>query len=203
MELKSRGTFASFTSLAIGVALATITQGAVAQDNTLESIVVTADRQQSALRDVPASIFAVGSNALETTRHTHISEVLGQGARYLDQPQQWPGESDGNSFSGIVRRGSCGAFQMSLDGIPLRASGFCNVNQLFEANTEQAGTIEVIRGPGSILYGANALHGAINIISDQISDNYSRDFPPMNLARTATTAYVARSAIRSVLTGCA
>src|SRR5690606_15983724 len=76
----------------------------------------------------------------------------------------------------LTGAGSCGAFQMSLDGIPMRASGFCNVNQIFEANTEQAGTVEVIRGPGSILYGANALHGAINIISTAISDSPSRDF---------------------------
>ena len=35
--------------------------------------------------------------------------------------------------------------------------------------------MEVIRGPGSVLYGANALHGAINIISQPISDMPSSD----------------------------
>ena len=55
MELKPRGTLTSLTSLAIGVALATLTQGALAQDNTLESVVVTANRQQTSLRDVPAA----------------------------------------------------------------------------------------------------------------------------------------------------
>ncbi|MBT4522583.1 MAG: TonB-dependent receptor, partial [Halieaceae bacterium] len=49
--------------------------------------------------------------------------------------------------------------------IPLRATGFCNVNQLFDANTEQASRIEVIRGPGTASHGANALHGVINVVS--------------------------------------
>ncbi len=172
MELKSRG---SFTALAIGVALATITQGAVAQDNTLESIVVTADRQQTSLRDVPASIYAIGSGVLETVRHTHINEAM------VRVPGTWISRGNGQESLTAIRSpvlsgaGSCGAFQMSLDSIPMRASGFCNVNQIFEANTEQAGSIEVIRGPGSVLYGANALHGAINILSTPISDTPSGD----------------------------
>ncbi len=61
--------------------------------------------------------------------------------------------------------GSCGAFLFLEDGIPLRPVGFCNVNQLFEANFEQAAAVEVLRGPGSALYGANAMHGIINVIS--------------------------------------
>jgi iron complex outermembrane recepter protein len=51
------------------------------------------------------------------------------------------------------------------DNVPLRASGFCNVNELFDANSEQAARIEVIKGPASVLYGSNAMHGMINIIS--------------------------------------
>lgn len=173
MHIRKR---AKLSGLGVSVALALAAGGVLAQDNTLESIVVTADRQQSALRDVPASIFAVGADTLDTVRHTHIAETL------VRVPGTWISRGNGQESLTAIRSpvlsgaGSCGAFQMSLDGIPMRASGFCNVNQIFEANTEQAGTVEVIRGPGSILYGANALHGAINIISAPISDSMSRDF---------------------------
>ena len=33
------------------------------------------------------------------------------------------------------------------NGIPIRPTGFCNVNELFEVNSEQAQSIEVLRGP--------------------------------------------------------
>jgi outer membrane receptor protein involved in Fe transport len=51
------------------------------------------------------------------------------------------------------------------DGIPIQPAGFCNVNALFELDTEQAAAVEVIRGPGSVLYGSNALHGIVNVIT--------------------------------------
>jgi outer membrane receptor protein involved in Fe transport len=60
--------------------------------------------------------------------------------------------------------GSCGAFLFLEDGIPIRPAGFCNVNSLFEIDTEQARAIEVIRGPGNALYGSNALHGIVNVL---------------------------------------
>jgi iron complex outermembrane receptor protein len=165
----------SLSVLGAAVALALSATSVQAQDNRLESIVVTADRQRSALRDVPASIFAVGGDVLETVRHTHINETL------VRVPGTWISRNNGQESLTAIRSpvlsgsGSCGAFQMSIDGIPMRASGFCNVNQIFEANTEQAGSVEVIRGPGSILYGANALHGAINVISQEISQDFSGD----------------------------
>ena len=158
--------------LAAGVLLAQASSLAWSQpsSNTLESIVVTADRKQSTLRDVPASIFAVGGDDIKKIRPTHINELLAR------VPGTWISRGNGQESLTAIRSpvlsgaGSCGAFQMAQDGIPLRAIGFCNVNQMFESNSEQAGSVEVIRGPGSILYGANALHGAINVISDPISD---------------------------------
>lgn len=156
--------------LAVAVAMAGSTALAQPNGNTLESIVVTADRHQSTLRDVPASIFAVGADDIKKIRPTHINELLAR------VPGTWISRGNGQESLTAIRSpvlsgaGSCGAFQMAQDGIPLRAIGFCNVNQMFESNSEQAGSVEVIRGPGSILYGANALHGAINVISDPISD---------------------------------
>jgi len=163
-------------ALTLAVGSASYTPVVLAQDNTLESVVVTADRRQSKLREVAASISSVGAMDIETVRATHINEIL---ARI---PGAWISRGNGQESLISIRSpvltgaGSCGAFQTSLDGIPMRAPGFCNVNQLFEANTEQAGSIEVVRGPGSILYGANALHGAINVISNPISEQASTDF---------------------------
>jgi iron complex outermembrane receptor protein len=51
------------------------------------------------------------------------------------------------------------------DNVPTRPSGFCNVNQLFEVNIRQAGRIDVLRGPGTVTYGSNALHGAIEVLT--------------------------------------
>ena len=65
-----------------------------------------------------------------------------------------------------------GSFLYTLDGVPLRAAGFANVNGLLEAPTEIASRIEVFKGPGPADYGSNAVHGLINVVLDDV---YSDD----------------------------
>ena len=48
---------------------------------------------------------------------------------------------------------------------PLRSPGFGNVNGLMESIIEIGERTEVIRGPGSTLYGSNAIHGLMNVIT--------------------------------------
>ncbi len=60
-----------------------------------------------------------------------------------------------------------GSFLILENGIPTRASGFGNVNALFELHHETADAIEVVRGPGSVRYGSNAVHGLINFIDPE------------------------------------
>lgn len=62
--------------------------------------------------------------------------------------------------------GACGAFLLLEDGIPIQPAGFCDDNALLWLNTEQASAVEVIRGPGSVLYGGNALHGIVNAYTE-------------------------------------
>ena len=96
---------------------------------------------------------------------THINEMMSRVAGV------WVSRGNGQEHLTAIRSpvltgaGGCGAFFMAQDGISLRAPGFCNVNQLFGVNSEQAQAIEVVRGPGSVIYGANAVHGIINVIS--------------------------------------
>lgn len=58
-----------------------------------------------------------------------------------------------------------GSFLFLENGVPLRASGFANVNGLFHAGFPFADRVDVLRGPGDVAYGANALHGAINVVT--------------------------------------
>ena len=54
------------------------------------------------------------------------------------------------------------------------AAGFYNINELFEAHTEMAERIEVLKGPGSALYGSNAVHGVINVITPDSTYDHNR-----------------------------
>ena len=49
------------------------------------------------------------------------------------------------------------------DGIPTRSTGFFNHNALYEINVPQAGRVEVLKGPGTALYGSDAIGGVINV----------------------------------------
>src|SRR5690606_1581380 len=78
----------------------------------------------------------------------------------------------------LTGAGACGAFLAAEDGLAIRPVGFCNVNDLFEVNTEQAGGIEVLRGPGSAIHGASAVHGILNILTPSVAE-----LPRLGLAR--------------------
>ncbi|HPI47181.1 MAG TPA: TonB-dependent receptor [Hyphomonadaceae bacterium] len=60
-----------------------------------------------------------------------------------------------------------GSFLILENGIPTRAPAFGNVNALFEVHHETADAIEVVRGPGSVRYGSNAVHGLMNFIDPE------------------------------------
>ena len=64
--------------------------------------------------------------------------------------------------------GACGSFLLMEDGVPVRPSGFCNVNGLFETSYELSQGIEAITGPASARYGANAMHGVINVLTKDL-----------------------------------
>lgn len=131
----------------------------------LETVSVTASRIARDDADLGLSLSIIPEQEIRDLAHTHISELLSR------VPGVWISRGNGQEHLTAIRSavltgpGSCGAFYMAEDGIPLRAPGFCNVNQLFDANTEQAERIEVIRGAGTAVHGSNALNGVINVIS--------------------------------------
>lgn len=157
----------SLISLSIALALTGV-QGAQADDTGLENIeriTTTGSRLAESDEAMSVVISRVDESDIKLVSPAHIEEVLkfvagagvqrGNGQEYLPALRS-------QVFTGA---GACGGLLTAEDGIPLRAAGFCNINELFEAHAEMAQRIEVLKGPGSVLYGSNAVHGVINVIT--------------------------------------
>jgi outer membrane receptor protein involved in Fe transport len=147
------------------VALATLLPGlAAANPGELEEVVVTASRRPMLALETPLSLGSVGRDAIALTGATHHADVLNRVAGVMIQRGSGQESLTAIRSPVLTGAGSCGAFLFLENGIPIRPVGFCNVNELFEINTEQARAIEVLRGPGTALYGSNAMHGTVNVL---------------------------------------
>ncbi|MFD2167057.1 TonB-dependent receptor [Thalassotalea euphylliae] len=140
------------------------------QNELFEQITVTGKRVPSTSLENTQSIGVINADQLDLIKHEHVNQSLTRIAG------AWVSRGNGQEHLTALRSpvltgaGGCGAFFMAQDGISLRAPGFCNANQLFDANTEQAAQIEVLKGPASTLYGSNAVHGVINVLTPSPAD---------------------------------
>ena len=154
-----------FTGVAIVTAITVQNTYAQTGEQAIREItVISTTRRPEALGDINASVALLGEEELRLISLIHYQEAL----------NRLPGVSvhrnNGQESLTAIRSpvltgaGACGSFLVAEQGIPLRASGFCNVNEMFDAHSENASRIEVIRGPGSAFYGSNAVHGMINVV---------------------------------------
>ena len=153
--------------LCLAMLLVTVAPVALAQsaaDEAITELVVTSQRREQPRLLHAGNIDRLDATTISDVQHHHIHELLTRVSGV------WITRASGQEHLTAIRSpvltggGSCGAFLFLEDGIPIRPAGFCNVNSLFEINTEQADSVEVIRGPGNALYGSNALHGIINVL---------------------------------------
>lgn len=168
MTLIRRGRLAFFVLFCAG-----LSQVAQAQ-RPADEIVVTAERQPQQSADVAASIATVSGEEMFKVAPVHPAELLNRVAGV--NVHRGNGQEHLTALRSPVLTGGAGAgsFLYLEDGVPLRAAGFANVNGLFEANTEFAAGLEVFRGPGSVLYGSNALHGLINVLTPDAREAQNR-----------------------------
>ena len=131
--------------------------------NPIGEIVVTGTLSERL--GTAGSASRINGDVLAEIRYNHVHEALSR------VPSVWVTRGSGQEHLTAIRSavftgpGACGEFLYLEDGLPIRPAGFCNINNLFETNGEQADSIEVWRGPSSAVLGGNALHGAINILT--------------------------------------
>lgn len=166
MNPRSHGRRGSRLVRVVSLGLALVAGGIAGEEApVLEEVVVRADASIVAASRAAGSATTVPANAVALARANHPSEL------FVRVPGTWIARGSGQEHLTAIRSGvltgagACGEFLMLENGIPIRPAGFCNVNNLFELNTEQAAAVEVLRGPGSALFGGNALHGVVNVVT--------------------------------------
>lgn len=137
----------------------------------LETTVVTGKHFPESLQELAGSVSKIEEQALQTIGAKHFSDLTSLA------PGTWISRGSGQEHLSAIRSpvfsgaGACAAFLMAEDEIPLRANGFCNVNELFDTHYEVAQNVEVFRGPNSTTFGSNALFGGINVALPQPGKN--------------------------------
>ena len=125
----------------------------------LEDVVVTARRSAQHLEKVPQKIDVISRTDLDRTVADDLTDALKK--QTAIDIIQYPGLLSGVGIRGFRPQFS-GLNQRSLLLIDGRHAGASNLATIDLNNIER---IEVMKGPGSALYGAQAMGGVVNIIS--------------------------------------
>ena len=137
-------------------------------EENIEEIVVTAELTNNSLYDVPLSVTIIDDLKIKNRNAQHLDDIL-----YTIPNMNYSTGSSRGKFLQIRGIGERSEFVepvnysvgIILDGIDLTGISLA-------ASTFDVQQVEVLRGPQGTLYGANALAGLVNIISNNPTDSF-------------------------------
>ncbi|MDO9474836.1 MAG: TonB-dependent receptor [Caulobacter sp.] len=164
-SLRLRSLLAASVSLA---AVAAIAAPAFAQDTTVGEIVVTAQKREEAIQDVPIAVSAFSQDSLEKAKIDGGPNLV----LAIPNVNFSKGNFTGYNFqirgvgAKLVAGSGDAGTGIHLNNAPLTA------NNLFEAEFFDVERVEVLRGPQGTLYGRNATGGVVNLITAKPIDDF-------------------------------
>lgn len=126
----------------------------------IEPMVVVGSREAERNRS-SSRIDALSGADVRVARATHPAEIMNRIAGVHVS------ELSGEGHSLAIRQPitTKPMYLYLEDGVPTRPTGFFNHNALYEVNIPQSGGIEILKGPGTALYGSDAIGGVVNILT--------------------------------------
>lgn len=124
-------------------------------------VVVSATRERRRRAEGSATIDALDGAEMRRTRAAHPAGIMNRLAGVHVS------ELSGEGHSMAIRQPitTKPMYLFVEDGIPTRPTGFFNHNALYEVNIPQAGGVEILKGPGTALYGSDAIGGVVNVLT--------------------------------------
>ncbi len=138
-------------------------QGAGKSPRVIDNIVVTAQKREESLQDVPISISAFDTEALEVRDIDGFADL----SQFTPGLVTYPAAANSNGFRIFMRGIGTGDPQHGLDSkVALYVDGMYMGKTIGIAfDSPDLARAEVLKGPQGSLYGRNAVAGAINLIS--------------------------------------
>lgn len=136
------------------------------KSNTLEEVIVTANKSEEKNIDVPVAVTSISAKAIENSRLVTISDLSGRVPNYLYQ-DLGVGFQAIQSIRGIQVFSENPAVSTYIDDVnslDILAGGFAMTD---------IERIEVLRGPQSTLFGRNAMGGVVNIFTKKPTNKTS------------------------------
>jgi len=168
MQADSRARLASFTSVAAAVLTALYGESSIADDNSLQEVVVTASRRAVSAQDLPISITAVTGVTLEQAGIQDISSLARSvaGVSYTDK-----GPFGGVNGSTLIIRGlnseaTAGQLALASPVVPPVATYVDETPLFVNLRLLDLDHVEILRGPQGTLYGSGALGGTIRFVQN-------------------------------------
>jgi iron complex outermembrane receptor protein len=161
LRVRGRAALLAGTALvgALGVANAAVAQSAANNGSTIDEVVVTAQKREQRLQDVPISITALTATELVANRVDNVRDLNGLAPNLTTRPSAGGSFIANYTIRGLFATGSApgsdkGVSQY-IDGVYLQNSGA----SIFDLADIQR--IEVLKGPQGTLFGRNATGGAV------------------------------------------
>lgn len=134
----------------------------------VEEIVVTAQRREEELIDVPIAITAIGANEIQNITAGYMTDVGIKAPNVImDQSSIAPRISiRGVTSQSNINAGFPPAIGVYVDEV------YQGRDPTFNTILSDVERIEILRGPQGTLYGKNTIGGAINIITQQPTEEF-------------------------------
>lgn len=167
-EITISSTASSCTVTGIGYAAKTFNPGRdprtimlEPQAANMQQVIVTANRQVQQRNAAPVAISTISASTIHDTKATTIDQLVNK------TPGVFMVNLGNEQHMMSIRQpmSTKGLYLYLEDGVPIRTSGVFNHNALLEINMTAVKNIEIIRGPSSSMYGAEAIGGAINFLT--------------------------------------
>lgn len=128
----------------------------------LDEVSITATRIERKTAEVPASVAVIGEEAIQETKMFNIKEVLrGIPGVLIDTRNQGYDSRIIIRGAGLKARYGVRDIMVLLDGVPITDPD--GLTRMDFIDTQLIEQIEVVKGPNSTLWGANAAGGVINM----------------------------------------
>ncbi|MBI2160345.1 MAG: TonB-dependent receptor [Candidatus Rokubacteria bacterium] len=146
--------------IAVGIVTATALVAGAQEVEKLEPVVVTATKLETPAAQLGSSVTVVTEEELKTYHYATLDEAV----RAVPGLEIRRSGSLGKTTSLTIRGANANQVQVLLDGVRVK-SPTTGQAEISDISPELIERIEVIRGPQSTLYGADAIGGVVNIIT--------------------------------------